>query len=146
MKANNLLFFLFLPLTLLSISACSQTQNKDNKIVLNKTFKTVVGSVCEETNTPQPCAGYTVFLELSFKNDFVLVNEKNENACGVRSENKYKTNYSVDGNIVKVEKLTRYGEPLNIKQLLYTKNSLVGTTIDTDGGETKYTFQEIKTK
>ena len=115
-------------------------------IVLNKTFRTVVGSVCEETSTPQPCAGYTVFLELSFKNNFVLVNEKNENACGVRSENKYKTNYSIQGNIVKVEKLTRYGEPLKIKQLIYAKNSLTGKTTNTDGGETEYIFEEIKTK
>ena len=115
-------------------------------IVLNNTFRTVVGSVCEETSTPQPCAGYTVFLELSFKNNFVLVNEKNENACGVRSENKYKTNYSIQGNIVKVEKLTRYGEPLKIKQLIYAKNSLTGKTTNTDGGETEYIFEEIKTK
>jgi len=143
MKIKNLLFCL---LTVLSLPACSQTDNKNNKIVLNKTFKTALGSVCEETSTPQPCAGYTVFLELSFRNDFVLVNEKNENTCGVRSENKYKTNYSVEGNIVKVEKLTRYGEPLNIKQFLYTKNSLVGKTIEVDRIGNEYVFEEIKTK
>lgn len=142
MRAYNLLLFLFL--TLISVLASSQTKN--NKIVLNKTFRTVVGSVCEETSTPQPCAGYTVFLELSFKNNFVLVNEKNENACGVRSENKYKTNYSIQGNIVKVEKLTRYGEPLNIKQFLYTKNSLIGKTSEIDRIEKQYVFEEIKIK
>lgn len=60
----------------MSVPACSQTQNKDNKIVLNKTFRTSVGSMCVETNQPKPCAGYTVFLELNFKNDLVLVNEK----------------------------------------------------------------------
>lgn len=130
----------------MSVPACSQTQNKDNKIVLNKTFRTVVGSVCEETSTPQPCAGYTVFLELSFRNDFVLVNEKNENACGTVSENKYKTNYSTQGNIVKVEKLTRYGEPLKIRQFLYTKNSLIGEAIDVDGRKKEYVFEEIKIK
>lgn len=146
MKAGNLLFILFLSLTLLSVPACSQTQNKNSEIVLNKTFKTVVGSVCEETNTPQPCAGYTVFLELSFRKDYVLVNEKNENDCGIRSENKYKTNYSVNGNIVKVEKLTRYGEPLKIEQLLYANNSLTGKTIDQDQSGTEYVFEEIKTK
>lgn len=142
MKVTNFLLYLFL--TLLSVPASSQTKN--NKIVLNKTFRTVVGSVCEETSTPQPCAGYTVFLELSFKNNFVLVNEKNENACGVRSENKYKSNYSIQGNIVKVEKLTRYGEPLKIKQFIYTKNSLKGKEINFNGGETEYIFEEIKTK
>lgn len=144
MKTNNLLLFLFL--SLMSVSACSQTQHKNNKIVLNKTFRTAVGSMCAETNTPKPCAGYTVFLELNFKNDFVLVNEKNENECGIVSENKYKTNYSVQGNIVKVEKLTRYGEPLKIKQLLYTKNSLIGKTVDVDRSEAEYVFKEIKTK
>ena len=142
MRAYNLLLFLFL--SLMSVPACSQTKN--NKIVLNKTFRTVVGSVCEETSTPQPCAGYTVFLELSFKNNFVLVNEKNENACGVRSENKYKTNYSIQGNIVKVEKLTRYGEPLKIKQLIYTKNSLIGKISEIDRIEKEYVFEEIKIK
>ncbi|MNK25549.1 hypothetical protein D3C87_438760 [compost metagenome] len=142
MRAYNLLLFLFL--TLISVLASSQTKN--NKIVLNKTFRTVVGSVCEETSTPQPCAGYTVFLELSFKNNFVLVNEKNENACGVRSENKYKTNYSIQGNIVKVEKLTRYGEPLKIKKLIYTKNSLTGKISEEGRLETEYIFEEIKTK
>lgn len=143
MKTNNFLLFLFL--SLMSVSACSQTQNKDNKIVLNKTFRTSVGSMCVETNKPKPCAGYTVFLELNFKNDFVLVNEKNENECGIVSENRYKTNYSVQGNIVKVEKLTRYGEPLIIKQLLYTKNSLIGKTVDVDRSEAEYVFEEIKT-
>lgn len=130
----------------MSVPACSQTQNKDNKIVLNKTFRTSVGSMCVETNQPKPCAGYTVFLELNFKNDFVLVNEKNENECGVISENKYKTNYSIQGNIVKVEKLTRYGEPLNIKQFLYVKNSLIGKTIEVDRVEKEYVFEEIKIK
>lgn len=130
----------------MSVPACSQTQNKDNKIVLNKTFRTSVGSMCVETNQPKPCAGYTVFLELNFKNDLVLVNEKNENECGVISENKYKTNYSIQGNIVKVEKLTRYGEPLNIKQFLYVKNSLIGKTIEVDRVEKEYVFKEIKTK
>jgi len=144
MKANHLLLFLFL--FLMSVPACSQTQNKDNKIVLNKTFRTSVGSMCVETNQPKPCAGYTVFLELNFKNDFVLVNEKNENECGVISENKYKTNYSIQGNIVKVEKLTRYGEPLNIKQFLYVKNSLIGKTIEVDRVEKEYVFEEIKIK
>lgn len=140
---KNLLFCL---LTVLSLPACSQTENKNSKLVLNKTFKTVLGSVCEETNTPQPCAGYTVFLELSFRKDFVLVNEKNENACGVRSENKYKSKYSVKGNIVKVEKLTRYGEPLNIKELMYTKNSLVGKATEVDRVATEYVFEEVKIK
>ncbi|MBV6881283.1 hypothetical protein NG800_015080 [Epilithonimonas ginsengisoli] len=144
MKANHLLLFLFL--FLMSVPACSQTQNKDNKIVLNKTFRTSVGSMCVETNQPKPCAGYTVFLELNFKNDLVLVNEKNENECGVISENKYKTNYSIQGNIVKVEKLTRYGEPLNIKQFLYVKNSLIGKTIEVDRVEKEYVFEEIKIK
>lgn len=144
MKANHLLLFLFL--FLMSVPACSQTQNKDNKIVLNKTFRTSVGNMCVETNQPKPCAGYTVFLELNFKNDLVLVNEKNENECGVISENKYKTNYSIQGNIVKVEKLTRYGEPLNIKQFLYVKNSLIGKTIEVDRVEKEYVFKEIKTK
>lgn len=130
----------------MSVPACSQTQNKDNKIVLNKTFRTSVGSMCVETNQPKPCAGYTVFLELNFKNDLVLVNEKNENECGVISENKYKTNYSILGNIVKVEKLTRYGEPLNIKQFLYVKNSLIGKTIEVDRVEKEYVFEEIKIK
>lgn len=130
----------------MSVPACSQTQNKDNKIVLNKTFRTSVGSMCVETNQPKPCAGYTVFLELNFKNDFVLVNEKNENECGVISENKYKTNYSIQGNIVKVEKLTRYGEPLNIKQFLYVKNSLIGKTIEVDRVEKEHVFEEIKIK
>lgn len=130
----------------MSVPACSQTQNKDNKIVLNKTFRTSVGSMCVETNQPKPCAGYTVFLELNFKNDLVLVNEKNENECGVISENKYKTNYSIQGNIVKVEKLTRYGEPLNIKQFLYVKNSLIGKTIEVDRVEKEYVFEEIKIK
>lgn len=130
----------------MSVPACSQTQNKDNKIVLNKTFRTSVGSMCVETNQPKPCVGYTVFLELNFKNDLVLVNEKNENECGVISENKYKTNYSIQGNIVKVEKLTRYGEPLNIKQFLYVKNSLIGKTIEVDRVEKEYVFEEIKIK
>ena len=130
----------------MSVPACSQTQNKDNKIVLNKTFRTSVGSMCVETSKPTPCAGYTVFLELNFKNDFVLVNEKNENECGIISENKYKTNYNIKGNIVKVDKLTRYGEPLKIKQLVYAKNSLTGKAIEFDGRETEYIFEEIKTK
>ena len=145
MKVTNFLLYLFL--TLLSVPAFSQTAIKNNKnIVLNKTFKARIGFMCVETSRPQPCSGYMVYLELNFKNDFVLVNEKNENACGVRSENKYKTNYSIQGNIVKVEKLTRYGEPLKIKQLIYAKNSLTGKTTNTDGGETEYIFEEIKTK
>lgn len=144
MKANNFLLFLFL--SLMCAPVYSQTKNQNNKIVLNKTFRTSVGSMCVETNTPKPCAGYTVFLELNFKNDFVLVNEKNENACGTVSENKYKTNYSTQGNIVKVEKLTRYGEPLKIKQFLYTKNSLTGEAIDMDGRKKEYVFEEIKIK
>lgn len=72
--------------------------------------------------------------------------KKNENECGVISENKYKTNYSIQGNIVKVEKLTRYGEPLNIKQFLYVKNSLIGKTIEVDRVEKEYVFEEIKIK
>lgn len=142
MKVTNFLLYLFL--TLLSVPASSQTKN--NKIVLNKTFKACIGFMCVETSKPKPCTGYMVNLELNFKNDFVLVNEKNENECGVISENKYKSNYSIQGNIVKVEKLTRYGEPLKIKQFVYSKNSLKGKEINFNGGETEYIFEEIKTK
>jgi len=144
MKFRNFLFYVLL--LSFSTPACSQTEKKDNKIVLNKTFKARVGSMCVETNIPKPCAGYMVNIELNFKNDFVLVNEKNENECGVVSENQYKSNYSIQGNIVKVDKLTRYGEPLKIKQLVYAKNSLIGETIEFDGRETEYIFEEIKTK
>lgn len=144
MKVRNFLFCLLL--TLFFISAFSQTANRNNKIVLNKTFKARIGFMCVETSKPKPCTGYMVNLELNFKNDFVLVNEKNENECGVISENKYKSNYSIQGNIVKVEKLTRYGEPLKIKQFVYSKNSLKGKEINFNGGETEYIFEEIKTK
>lgn len=145
MKVTN--FSLNLLLTLFSVLAFSQTAVKNNKnIVLNKTFKARIGFMCVETSRPKPCSGYMVNLELNFKNDFVLVNEKNENECGVISENKYKSNYSIQGNIVKVAKLTRYGEPLKIKQLVFAKNSLTGKTIETDGGETEYIFEEIKSK
>lgn len=141
MKVQNFLFyFLFF---LFSVPAFSQTANKS--IVLNKTFKARVGFMCAETNIPKPCTGYMVNLELNFKKDFVLVNEKKENECGIISENKYKSNYSIQGNIVKVNKLTRYGEPLKIKQLVYAKNTLTGKEIEPDGSGTEYIFEEIKT-
>lgn len=78
-KRNRVLMISFLILTL-SLSA----QEKPNLLV-NKTFTTKVGSICEETPDDNPCAGQEIYLVLKFEKEEVFVSEKYISSCGKES-------------------------------------------------------------
>ncbi|WBX74466.1 hypothetical protein PG913_04530 [Tenacibaculum pacificus] len=47
----------------------------------NTTFISKVGSMCEETNIPSPCAGKEIYLILTFFKEKVAVSEKYISTC-----------------------------------------------------------------
>ncbi len=52
-----------------------------NDLLINKTFSINIGSVCEETPEPNPCAGFEIFFILHFTKNNVSVLEKNISSC-----------------------------------------------------------------
>ncbi|WP_109435326.1 MULTISPECIES: hypothetical protein [Aquimarina] len=51
-------------------------------ILINQTFISNIGSVCEETPEPDPCAGLEVYLILKFTKENISIVEKEISSCG----------------------------------------------------------------
>jgi hypothetical protein len=87
---------------------------QENKNYLeNNTFISKVGSMCEETNIPDPCAGAQIYLILMFKKEYVFISEKYISTCdkveiikigcfkwGLSENNEVKIDYNPDINKV----------------------------------------------
>lgn len=65
----------------------------ENGILLEKEYISKVGSICEETSEPNPCAGQEIYLTLKFKKEKVLITQKSISSCGEES-NEYEFNYN----------------------------------------------------
>lgn len=74
---KQILFLLFIN-SFLGLNAQS-----DNDMLINQTFISMIGSVCEETPDDNPCAGLEIFLILNFNEDNVSVIEKEVSSCGI---------------------------------------------------------------
>jgi len=72
-KILNVIFFTFL------IQVYSQNIKKK---LNNKVFVSNIGSICEETPKPDPCAGQQIYLVLKFKNKNIIIREKYISSCG----------------------------------------------------------------
>jgi acid phosphatase class B len=61
-----------------------QTYSQDiNKKLKNKTYMSRIGSICQETTIPDPCAGQEIFLVLNFQKGNIKITEKYISSCGV---------------------------------------------------------------
>ncbi|MCZ4244122.1 hypothetical protein [Pedobacter punctiformis] len=67
------IFFVAILSTTTMFSAQSQ--------IINKSFIAQIGTVCEETSEPNPCAGYNIYLLLNFEKEYVTIIEKNIRTC-----------------------------------------------------------------
>jgi hypothetical protein len=76
---RSILFLTFLFMT----SFLSAQENED--FLIHKSFTAHVGSICEETAKPDPCAGKQIYLVLAFKKEQVSISEKYVNSCGKES-------------------------------------------------------------
>ncbi|SFN50697.1 hypothetical protein SAMN05421741_106107 [Paenimyroides ummariense] len=78
--------------TLLLISSCASAQLKTE--LEGKTFITKIGSVCEETNVPDACAGYNTYFEITFNEQNAIIFEKGISSCKeLRYSNTYTTEW-----------------------------------------------------
>ncbi|MCL5247636.1 hypothetical protein M4I21_17595 [Cellulophaga sp. 20_2_10] len=77
----KLYYITFLLLVTLSVKAQESTND-----LINKSFSTKVGYMCQETDTPNPCAGQQIYLELKFKKEKVVILEKYVSSCNKVNE------------------------------------------------------------
>ncbi|AKK71441.1 hypothetical protein OK18_01220 [Chryseobacterium gallinarum] len=137
MKKNILIF-----LTILSSPVCFSQTN-----LINKNFQTVIGNVCEETSEPDPCAGYTIYLLLNFKNNQVSITEKNVRSCSESVKYQIKANWKQkpDGKIILFYpgKLPE-DHFLEGFRLQYKGKQLTGYKKDWQGHMVEYEFKTIQ--
>lgn len=76
MKINLLLF---LAVAYTSINNSYSQNSRD--FLVNKTFVSEIGSICEETPDDNPCAGLTEYATLEFKRNSVKIIEKQVSSC-----------------------------------------------------------------
>ena len=74
------ILFLLLINSFLGLNAQS-----NNDMLINQTFISMIGSVCEETPDDNPCVGLEIFLVLNFKEDNVSIIEKEVSSCGIEN-------------------------------------------------------------
>lgn len=112
-----------------------------------RTFSANIGSVCEETSEPNPCAGYQIYLELKFNEFEVEVTEKEISSCGkVNYEKKYLSIWDYElGDKIKIKKLVYRSQQIIENNLLlynFSERELIGkvkSNLDED-----YKFKEKK--
>lgn len=109
-----------------------------------KLFSATIGSVCQETSVPDPCAGYQILLELNFKQFEVEVIEKEVSSCGkVQYENKYTSDwYFQNSNEVLIKKLVSRDQQIIEKNTLIfnSEKEIIGIAINKL--QEKYVFNE----
>lgn len=110
-----------------------------------KSFSSKIGSVCQETSEPNPCAGFQIYLDLNFSEFEVEVTEKEISTCGkVEYKNKYLSEwYFENPDKVVIKKLTSHNEKIIEKNSLkfnFNEKKLIG--IATNKSKEKYTFSE----
>ncbi|MET3036165.1 hypothetical protein ABXT08_08690 [Chryseobacterium sp. NRRL B-14859] len=128
-------------LTLLSSPVCfSQADLAD------KSFQAVIGSVCEETSQPDPCAGYMIYLLLNFKKDQVSITEKNVRSCSasVRYQINAGWKSEPDGKIILSYPDKLPGHFLEGFRLQYKGKQLIGYKKDWQGQMVEYKFEPVK--
>lgn len=136
---------LFVVIIVFNLS-CSQIEDskKDKQRFIGKTFKANIGGMCAETIPFDPCAGYTSFLYITFKEKDAEVSEQNISCEKVIGKQELKSNWTAKGNSINVEKLIRYGQPFKIDTLRYKENKLFGSEVNGENVLTEYVFEEIK--
>lgn len=67
----------FIALLLISNWAKAQI----NAQLVDKTFTVKTGTICVETTTPDPCAGYNTYFEITFKRENATILEKGISSC-----------------------------------------------------------------
>ena len=92
-----ILFILFVS----SFLAVNAQSNPD--ALFGQTFMTKIATVCEETPDSNPCAGFEIFLVLSFSKEAVSVTEKNISSCNkesIFSKRNYTWELTADSEII----------------------------------------------
>ena len=67
---------------LLLITVWNSYGQKTPNNLINNTFTSKVGFVCEEVYPPDPCAGEQIYMSLTFEESNVTIIEKNIGTCG----------------------------------------------------------------
>lgn len=95
-KLNIGIIFLFINSFLLL-----QTQI-ESEFLINETFSSKVGYMCEETTDDDPCAGFEIYLVLKFSKEKVIIIEKEVSSCDteqIASQLEYKWELTEDSEI-----------------------------------------------
>ena len=112
-----------------------------------RNFKALIGSLCAETNEYNPCAGYMIHLVLNFRDQDVVLTEKNVNSCKetVTSRIMAKWKSESNGNILLsyTSKIPK-GSFLEGFRLQLKGKRLVGYKKDWQGQMVEYEFEAIK--
>lgn len=108
-----------------------------NQEFVGKTFTGKIGFGCEETSSPNSCAGYQIFLEFNFKKYNVEILEKSISSCGkVSVRERFVTSWFFEepNKIVFTQMKRKFSgtKILDGNVLLYKKNTLYGKPARTD--------------
>ncbi|PKV51390.1 hypothetical protein ATE84_3475 [Aquimarina sp. MAR_2010_214] len=141
---KQILFLLFINL-FLGLNAQS-----NNDILINQTFISMIGSVCEETPDDNPCAGLEIFLILNFSKNNVSILEKEVSSCGVENIN-YTLDYKWE--LIQNHEIKIYNNPKEIaydflKNLVIKveNKKVIGYTKRGDKKTDKFEFKKIDIK
>lgn len=119
--------------------------NAQKEKISKKTYTAYVGSVCEEVDFTDSCAGYETFLVLKFKKDEVVVIEKNISSCNRETivlNHNYKwklINNEIQIAFNKNEIKSSYFDDLKIE---IRNNKIIGSKKAIGGKIIKYQFLE----
>ncbi|PKF74011.1 hypothetical protein [Chryseobacterium sp. PMSZPI] len=138
MKKRSIILLFFL-------SCCQYYLAQTN--LVGKSFRAVIGSVCEETTKPDPCAGYMIYLVLDFQKNHVNITEKNVRSCKEFIKYQINATWKLNSN---GEIIFSYSSPPSKESFLHgfrlqqKGNTLLGYRKDWQDEMIEYTFEKVQ--
>lgn len=121
----------------------------NKKKLIGKVFITKLESICEEVSPPDPCAGYEEYMILAFKENDVLVTEKQITSCDketVSSQRKFTWKIKESEIIIKIPFKEKQNTVLKNFSLKLEKEGIIGIKKTYENKTVHYKFEEIKRK
>lgn len=136
---------------LILLYACQKSPEPDEYMqelpLVGKTYKGLIGNMCNETSPPDPCAGTNYYLIMKFNDKNVEMTDLEEGLCGGEiNRKKYVGSYHLTDSILTLTTKNNDKEQGSVLQLILRKNKLVEKKNDVMGIESENIFNEVKFK
>ena len=146
-KENNIntKSFIFLIAIILSFNVHSQNTIE---ILNGETFTSKIGSICEETTEPDPCAGQEIYLTLKFNKKKVTITEMYISSCEQKYIS-YKLEYKwelINTNEIKIYCNSEETEYKSIRNMKFKikNDQIFGSKINPNNKMVEYVFNKPK--